>query len=336
MADTKPKITSGELANIWEQYMNNSLASVVLDHYERTLKGTDIKSVCAFALQSAQMQTTALSSLMNQENFPLPKGYSSGHDLNPNAPKMVTDEFVLQHLNHMAKMDVALTSMRYTDSVREDVRQLFKKHLDRATELYEMSASLLLNKGLFVRPPIITTTHESETVAGGSFLSNFFGAGDKRPLTACEANQLHRNVLMNYMGKSLMMALHQSNDNEKMQRLLLRGKELAAKIMNEFSSVLIQNDLPAATASDTNVLDSKVSPFSNRLITSLVDLMNKFGIANYGYGAAVSDRKDLKAMYARIIMDVYQYEEDIKQHMIENEWLEMPPVAIDRAKVSTV
>jgi hypothetical protein len=324
------KLTSGELCHVWEQYMNNCAAAVVLEHFQKTVEDTEVKGVCSYALETAEGQKTKYKKLLNQENYPIPSAFSSKEDLNSNAPKMLTDGFVLFYLHNMSKVDLPITAICLMDSVREDIRQLYNERMDRAQGLFEQSTSLLLKKGLFVRPPLITSTHESKPIAEGGFLSNFFGLGTERPLTAREANELHKNVLMNYLGKSFLLALTQANTNINLQKLLMRGEELASKIIEEFSKVLIENDLPVSMTWDTGVLDSKVPPFSDRLICFLIDDMNKIGLANYGYGAAFSSRKDLKSQYIRIIADVYQYEEAVKTFMIENQWLEQPPLALDR------
>jgi len=325
-----PKLTSGELGNLWEQYMSHSAVAVVLEHFQQHISCEDIKSICTRTLEMANNQKNILKELFNKENYPLPTGFSAKDDLIQAAPKIMTDEFILFFLNNLSKVDLALTSLCLGDAARQDIRKLYSDHIETAKVLYEQSTSLLLDKGLFVRPPIITSTHEAKPMAEKGFLSSFFGQVNERPLTAREANELHKSIFLNHLGKSALMAFHQTSRNPELKALLLRGKELASKVMKEFSQVLIENDLPVAMSSDTHVLDSTQSPFSDRLISFLVDEMNKFGLANYGYGAAVSSRKDLMTLYARIIADAYQYRDDVKKFMIENHWLEKPPVALDR------
>jgi len=329
-----PKLTSGELSHLWERFMNNSLATVVLDYFQRVLECEDIRTICGFALMTAETEKKQLENFLQQDSYPLPQGFSQT-DMNPNAPKPVTDVFVLFFLYHMARLDMASTALSLSDAVRVDIREFYRDRMEKGMELYEKAISLLLDRGLFVRSPQITSTHEAQPLAKDNFMSAFFGA-KHRSLTVREANELHKNIMFNYTGKCLLMAFHQSNKNPGMKQLLLRGKELASKIINEFSDVLNQNDLPVAMTWDTHVLDSTESPFSDKLIAFLLDRLNKYGVVNYGYGAAVSYRKDLKMLYARIIADVYQYHEDIISFMVENQWLERPPVALDRRTLAEV
>ncbi|MFC3882288.1 DUF3231 family protein [Bacillus songklensis] len=328
----RPKLTSGELAHSWEQYMNNSLSAVVLEYLQSTTESEDIKSVCTSALSTAKSDMNVLETVLQNENYPIPKGFSFNEDLNPNAPKMFTDGFILFYLNNMAKVGMPLTAMVLADSARSDIRQFYHERMRNVMNLYESSVSLLLEKGLFVRPPLITSIHEIKPLAEKGFLGNFFS--DKRELTAREANELHKNILMNYTGKNLLTGFIQSVTNPELKRLLERGKELSSTIIKDLSEILIQNELPVSMTSDTHVLDSKISPFSDKLITFHIDQLNRFGVANYGYSAAVSTRKDLKTTYGKIIAQVYQYEADIKSLMIKNEWMEKPPVALNRDMLS--
>ncbi|MGY3716789.1 DUF3231 family protein [Sutcliffiella cohnii] len=280
----------------------------------------------------SQSAVQFFESVLRSENYPIPKGFNIKDDLNPNAPKMYTDVFILFYLNNMSKIGMSLTSMALSDSVREDIRNFFQEQLKKISSLFERTTTILLEKGVFVRPPSITSTHETNPIADSGFLGNFFK--DNRELTAREANELHKNVFMNYIGKNLLIGFIQSTSNQELMRLLQHGKELSLNIIDKLGDILVQNDLPISMTWDTNVLDGKTSPFSDKLISNLLDQLNRNGIASYGYSAAVSIRKDLKTTYAKIIADVYQYEENLKTFLIKNEWMEKPPVALNRDKLA--
>lgn len=333
MDNTKgAKLTAGELAHCWEQLMNNSMSNVVLEYLTLTSEQEEVKSLCSEAGSISKSAVQFFESVLRSENYPIPKGFNIKDDLNPNAPKMYTDVFILFYLNNLSKIGMSLTSMALSDSVREDIRNFFHEQLKNLSSLFERTTTILLEKGVFVRPPSITSTHETNPIADKGFLGNFFN--DNRELTAREANELHKNVFMNYIGKNLLIGFIQSTSNQQLMSLLQHGKELSINIIDKLGDILVQNDLPISMTWDTNVLDGKTSPFSDKLISYLLDQLNRDGIASYGYSAAVSIRKDLKTTYAKIIADVYQYEENIKTFMIKNEWLEKPPVALNRDKLA--
>lgn len=326
------KLTAGELAHCWEQLMNNSMSNVILEYLTLTSELEEVKSLCSEAGSISKSAVQFFESVLRSENYPIPKGFNIKDDLNPNAPKMYTDVFILFYLNNMSKTGMSLTSMALSDSVREDIRNFFHERLKNVSSLFERTTTILLEKGVFVRPPSITSTHETNPIADRGFLGNFFN--DNRELTAREANELHKNVFMNYIGKNLLIGFIQSTSNQQLMSLLQHGKELSLNIIDKLGDILVQNDLPISMTWDTNVLDGKTSPFSDKLISYLLDQLNRDGIASYGYSAAVSIRKDLKTTYAKIIADVYQYEENIKTFRIKNEWMEKPPVALNRDKLA--
>jgi hypothetical protein len=326
------KLTAGELAHCWEQLMNNSMSNVVLEYFTLTSELEEVKSLCSEAGSISKSAVQFFESVLRSENYPIPKGFNIKDDLNPNAPKMYTDVFILFYLNNMSKVGMSLTSMALSDSVREDIRKFFHEQLKNVSSLFDRTITILLEMGVFVRPPSISSTHEINPIADKGFLGNFFK--DNRELTAREANELHKNIFMNYIGKNLLIGFMQSTSNQQLMSLLQHGKELSLNIIDKLGDILIQNDLPISMTWDTNVLDGKTAPFSDKLISYLLDELNRDGIASYGYSAAVSIRKDLKTTYAKIMADVYQYEENIKTFMIKNEWMEKPPVALNRDKLA--
>jgi hypothetical protein len=326
------QLSAGELAHCWEQLMENSMSNVVLEYFTLTSETEDAKSLCREAKNISDSAIQFCESVLRKDNYPIPKGFSIKEDLNPNAPKMYTDVFIMFYLNNLAKLGISLTSMAYSDSAREDVRNFFHEQLQNMATLFDRTTSTLLEKGVFVRPPLITSTHETQPLADKGFLGNFFN--DNRELTAREANELHKNVFMNYIGKNLLIGFIQSVSNQELKALLQHGKQLSLDIIDKLSSLLIQNDLPVSMTWDTNVLDAQTAPFSEKLITFHIEQLNQMGVANYGYSAAVSTRKDLKTTYAKIIADVYQYEENIKTFMLNNDWMEKPPVVLSRDKLA--
>ncbi|MED4298597.1 DUF3231 family protein, partial [Priestia megaterium] len=57
-------------------------------------------------------------------------------------------------------------------------------------------------------------------------------------------------------------------------------------------------------------------------------------IGFYGTGIAQSPRIDLGVMYNKMSVQVQMYSEDGANIMIENKWLEQPPLASDRKELA--
>jgi len=93
-------------------------------------------------------------------------------------------------------------------------------------------------------------------------------------------------------------------------------------------SILKAEDIPASTAWDTFVTDSKESPFSDKLMLSHLNTIIVSGLANYAIASTVSMRHDILTDYVRLIAEVGQYGMDVLNRMIDNGWLEQPPKAV--------
>jgi hypothetical protein len=61
-----------------------------------------------------------------------------------------------------------------------------------------------------------------------------------------------------------------------------------------------------------------------------VATLNSFGMSFYGTSLSRSPRTDLGVDYGRPMIEVGQYASDGAKLMIENGWLEQPPLASDR------
>lgn len=60
------------------------------------------------------------------------------------------------------------------------------------------------------------------------------------------------------------------------------------------------------------------------------------GIGHYGTGLATSSRRDLSVQYTRLSAENARYAEDGANIMIENGWMEQPPLAADRDALANV
>jgi hypothetical protein len=187
---------------------------------------------------------------------------------------------------------------------------------------------LLLNKGLWLRPPYIPVPQTQEMVQKQSFLNGWFG--DKRPLLGMEIGHLFYNIITNSIGLSLITSFVQVTKTVEVKKYFIRGKEISAKHIEVFSDVLKENQLPVPSSWNFGVTDSDESPFSERLMLSIITLLISQGINNYGIGLATSMRKDIGLHFTRLTAEILQYAEDGTNLMIDKGWMEQPPKAIIR------
>ncbi|MFC4770181.1 DUF3231 family protein [Effusibacillus consociatus] len=88
--------------------------------------------------------------------------------------------------------------------------------------------------------------------------------------------------------------------------------------------------ITAPSSYDGEVMESTKSPFSDRLMLIHVTLLVSSSLGNYGMGMAASQRRDLATVYARLLVEGSAYGEDGTNLLIENGWMEQPPIAPDR------
>jgi hypothetical protein len=190
------------------------------------------------------------------------------------------------------------------------------------------SATLLQKLGLYVRAPYIPMPEQVEFVHKQSFITGWLG--DRRPLNAIEIMNLFFNLQRNAIGNALMIGFSQVARSKEVQAYFVRGKEIAAKHIEIFCSILREDDIPAAQTWDTESTASTIAPFSDKLMLFHALAMNSSGICYYGASIGTSQRRDIGAMYSRLMAEVAQYTEDGANIMINNAWMEQPPTAVDR------
>lgn len=325
------KLTAAELAEIWAAYQNDTMLSCVLQYFLKTVEDPDISLLIQQGMDMPESHLPQLTDFFNGENWPVPKGFTES-DVNLDAPRLFSDTFMLYYMQQMGALGMNAYSLGISTSVRPDVHAFFSTCMTEAMNLHEKANNLLLEKGLMIRSPYLEPPKSIDFVTNKKFLGGWFG--ENRPLVALEILNLHANVQRNSLGKALMMAFSQVAGTEEIRKFMTQGKNIAAKQIEVFSSKLNQGDLPASVTWDTEVTDSTVSPFSDKLImyhtTGLVGL----SMAYYGQAMSTSLRKDITTDYTRLTAETGKYSLEGAKITIDNGWLEEPPQALDRDQLA--
>jgi hypothetical protein len=325
------RLTAAEMTTLWSQYINDTASVCVLSHFLENVKDDEVHPIIEFALNTSKRNLSLLTELFQKDGFPVPIGFTED-DVNPKAPKLFSDTFVLMYLRNMAVLGLASSSLALGVVTREDVFTFHNEVLDSSVKLQYLSRELMLRQGTYVRPPFVSTPDKVDFVEDQQFLGGILGK--KRPLTTVEITHLFINVQTNAIGKTLILGFAQVAQKKEVIQYLLRGKQLAQKHIDIFSDILKKADLPAPMSWDTAVTDSTKPIFSDKLIMFHVTAMIAAGIGNYGTAMAASPRKDIAIKYASLIPEISLYAEDGANIMIKNEWLEEPPQTDDRKKLA--
>ncbi|MEO2075088.1 MAG: DUF3231 family protein [Bacillus sp. (in: firmicutes)] len=333
MASNVTQLTSAEIASLWTSYMNNSMSVQFLNYFLGTVEDPEVRDICEMAHSIATKVLSEITAFFQQEEIPVPNGFSES-DVNLNAPRLYTDSFMIYYINHMSKAGMlgygGFTSM----CARKDVRTCFKTALMLTADLYDKSTDVLLEKGLFVRPPYIGYPKQKDYVDSKSYLSGLNPFTNKRPLNSVEISHLFMNIQNNLIGAKLCLSFAQSSPRKEVQKLMLQGKDISEKHVKIFTSTMLDNNTQPPISSDVAITDSTAEVFSDKLIIFHNGLLTAAGTGNYATAAAASQRSDLILNYERLSLEIAQYAKDIATLMIDNEWLEQPPGTLDKVKLA--
>ncbi|WP_047986430.1 DUF3231 family protein [Ornithinibacillus californiensis] len=328
------RLTASELSVVWSSYQNNSLSVCILKYFLANTDDPDIKSIVDYALEIAEINLNIAKELLSNDNQPMPVGFLD-EDVSPNAPRLFSDAFYLYYIKNMSKVGLSVYGVALVTSAKNEVRRYLSQALQANTTLYNKTTDVLLEKGLFIRSPYVTTPDTVDFVDKKKYLGGLLNLGSKdRPLNVAEITHIKANVETNALGKALLTGLAQVAKSKKVRNYCLKGKEIANKHIEVFSALLTNDDLPSPMPWDLEVTDSTIPPFSDKLIMFHTSLLIASSISNYATASAASLRQDIQADYVRLAAENAQYANEGVDIMIKNQWLEQPPQIPDHKKLA--
>ncbi|WML52234.1 DUF3231 family protein [Neobacillus sp. PS3-12] len=328
----KINLTSSEIAYLWKLYMFETLNRCILHYFLATVEDTDIQMLIQTKLEAKEKRIQKIISFYKQEGIPTPLGYTD-RDVNIKAPRLFTDVLMAQYIYFMAKAGIEQYELGMFSSPRSDIRQYFYESLTYFAEIQNKIMDVLLEKGIFTRAPYIPYPQQVDFVKEQSYLTGWFG--ERRPLHAIQITHLFLNMKSNAVGKELLIGFSQTVKSEDIRKYMLHGKNITSKLMEEFSSILKDDEISVPTFEGLGVTESKEAPFSDKLMLSLIIFLNSYAVSVYGLSLAESTRRDLFAHYTKIIAEIGIYAEDGINLMIKYGYMEEPPKAPDREELAS-
>ncbi|MFS0590877.1 DUF3231 family protein [Cytobacillus horneckiae] len=325
------KLASSEIFALWNTYVNETMALCVLKYFLETVEDPEISEVLKNAKSFSEENIKMVKDIFKAENFPVPQGFTD-EDVNINAPKLFSDEFMLYyaHLvgNVTANVDVSMTFC----SVRKDLREFFTTCINSSIGIYNQSMDVLLSKGIYPRSPAIPIPEHIEMIQKKSFLSGWFG--EQRPLSVNEITMLYYNNWRNAVGYALSTGFSQVTSSKQARDYFVHGAEIANHVMDVTRKFMDESNLIISGLTNIMPTNSTTSPFSDKLLTYHIAALGGIGIGYYGMSIGLSARRDIGVAYSRLMIETMEYSQQGYSIMIENEWIEQPPLAPDRKKLS--
>lgn len=325
------RLTSSEIGNLWRFYMNYTMLSCMMKVFLKHNQDPDIKNICQNGYDISQRRVKMSTDFLSKDNRSIPNGFTD-EDIDLGAPALYSDTFYLYYLKNMIKVGLNVLSMALTMSTRLDVIEFFRNEARATMDLWDLTAKVMLEKGMMVRPPFIETSNQVGYVQNkDDFLGSLWG-GEKRPLLSIEIEQLYFGIVTNEIGKTLLTGFHQVTPHSQLRDYIKKGCDLAGDIVENFSSKLRDSGITSPMHWDAygTVTSSTTPPFSDKLIIFHINMLNTIGMANYAISLGSTFRRDLLTMYGRYISQVTLYAAKGLDLAIENGWLEEPPSYVDR------
>ena len=330
----KVELSASEIANIWQSYMNDTLAICTIGTFLSNVKDQEFRSVLEFAMQISQAHAQKLKSFFNEEQLPVPDGFSVESDVNNEAPRLFTDDFYLFYIQNIGKIGLTAYTINLSNSARLDMCEYYTECLNESSKLLNKATEIMLKKGTFIRSPFIPKPKFVEYIQKQSYLAGWF-VGQRRPLNVIEISNIYYNLIQNQLGRTLIIGFSQVAKSEQVRDYMVRGRNIADKHVEVFGSILSTEYLPSASAWSTLPTDSTTAPFSDKLMMADAAALSISAIGHYGMSIGQSPRRDLGVQYVRLLTEITAFAEDGANIMIDNGWAEQPPQATDRDKLGS-
>lgn len=318
------KLTSSEMASLWTEYINDTHSSCMLEYFIAKAEDNEISLSLKKILGVIDKFKSDTKLLLEKESVPVPTGFSS-QDVNLNAPRLFSDSFSLLYIKNLSRVMVSSCGLMFTMSTRKDIRNHFKECLTQATVVFDDISDLLLNKGIYTRPPIIEPPKQGDFVESKEYLNGKDLFGDQRYLNAVEISHIFGNIEANVVGDTITKGFAQTADIQEVRDFMDNANKLSQKVVNTLTQFLTGSHLPAPMPSDTQVFSSSQPPFSDRLMMYQITTLTSAGLSDYATSLATSQRNDLKKHYMDLIDDTAKLAKKAENLMIENRWKEQPP-----------
>jgi hypothetical protein len=290
-----------------------------------------IKAIFEDAIRTFEKQKKQLVTFIENEGFPVPIGFTES-DLNKGAERLFTDIFCLNYLHIMTLHGLLGHSTAFGVSVRKDLRYFYDSCDNDGKRMYHQTIELLLEKGNFQRDPLFYPAKNPEFISSQDFTDGIFGKG--RRLAATEIISISFNLKKSIMAKTLSIAFSQVAQTKEVRKFLENSEQTANEQIQAFSKIMQADNLPAPKSWETEVTTSTDSPFSDKLMLYHIGFLFQAAQAYHGTGLASAMRTDLVTTYESIILKNLMVTKKWFNLMVQNKWLEQPPLAPNRNEIA--
>jgi len=325
------QLSAAEISSLWTVYQANTVDMCGISFFLVHVKDPEIQQIIEKTLDITTDVKEQMEQIFRYEDYPVPQAFSE-KDVNYNAPKLFSDELYLEYILNMSDLNLIAYSSALTMAARPDIIEFYSKNLEITKKLHNEIIELVKQKGIYVWVPTIPKANKIKFVEKESFLTGWFG--DRRPLLGVEIANLAYASKRNAIGQALITGFSQVAESKEVRKYLEKGRDISGKHKDVFNEILNQDYLSGGLLKTSEVTNSTEAPFSDKLMMNLVTTLIASGIAQYGTAISASPRHDLGVQYTRLMAEIAKYANEGANILIENGWMEQPPIAADRKNLA--
>ncbi|QHE61456.1 DUF3231 family protein [Rossellomorea vietnamensis] len=326
------RLTTSEISALWTTYIKSSALNCFYTHFLTYIKDESIISLIEDSLKTNVETMREIEKLFVSEGFPIPSGFTE-KDVDTSAPPLYTDIFALSFVYRGGQVTSSHFTTIVSSVARSDVYDFFEKCLTKSLSLYKRSLQLMLEKGIYDRPPKINYPKSIEYIDHQPSLLETW-LGETRPLNALELSELFFVIERNCIGIILLKGFIQTSRDKAVKEYLKKGKKLSENQITTFNNVLVKDDAFPTYPVSMEVTDSTIAPFSEKLMLFFISSSNSVGLSTMCHAITMSTRKDLAVHYMLFVSEIMKYGAAGLKLLVERGWMEQPPQQKDRKDLS--
>jgi hypothetical protein len=327
--EAKVQLSSTELGTLWMTYISKSAKFLIFEVFKNKTIDNEAKNILTSYLSEGQNVKNGVANIFNNEKAVMPIGFNE-QDIIREAPPLFDDIFNIMFLRQMMKLNLGHTAVDISMSYMDEVQEVFELNHNSSYKHYVMCTKYLLGKGVLARPPYVTIPKQVEFIEDKDYMSGIGLFSTKRTLNAIEVGYLNEAIENNILGMQMMTGFAQVAKENEVKKYFIEGKELSKKFITELSDVLLQSDIQPPSMWSGKATDSTESPFSDKLMMYITNLITSSAIGYNALGTSFSMRSDLHTKLALIAKDSFDFAKEGGKIMIAHKWMEEPPQMEDR------
>jgi Protein of unknown function (DUF3231) len=220
-------------------------------------------------------------------------------------------------------------SLAFNVSIRQDIRNFYYQCNIDTMDLYNKSIEVLISKNLYDQPPLYFTTNKVNFIPNLDYVTDLIGK--KRKSNTIEAGNIFFNLKKSVMTKAIIIGFKQVCKSNDVRQFLEKSLYTKNKHIMTFSSILLKDNLNFPKLLDTEITNSTITPFSDKLMAFHVGFLFSAAISYYGTALIASMRVDITVQCEKAILEDFMIYSRFGKLIIKNKWLEQPPEADSRS-----